>query len=81
MTTVAINGLVQEMREVKARMAQKESNDKNIEKAIVYSTYVLSKLVDSVNKLRSSIEESSKEERKREDQRLEKERRRDEELW
>ena len=75
-TTVAINGLDQEMQGVKARMAEKESNNKKIEKAIIDSTCVLCKLVDYINKLRSSIEESSK----REDRRLEKERRWDEEL-
>ena len=65
MTTVAINGLVQEMQGVKARMTRKESNVEKIKKALAVATCVLSKLVDPVNKLRSSIEKSSKEERKR----------------
>ena len=43
MTTVVINGLVQEMQGVEARMAEKEPNDKKIKKAIIYSTCVLSK--------------------------------------
>ena len=55
------------MQEAKARTIRKESNDEKIEKALVDATCVLSKLVDSVNKLRRSIEDSSKEEMKRED--------------
>ena len=55
MNTVAKNGLVQEMQGIKARMAEKEPNDKKLEKAIIDSTCKLSKLVDYINKLRSNI--------------------------
>ena len=60
-------------------MSKKESNDEKMEKAIVDATSVLSKLVDSVNRLRSSIEDSSKKEKWREERRQEREKKREEE--
>ena len=78
-TTIAINGLVVEMQGVRARMSRKESSDEKTEKAIVDATSVLSKLVDSVNRLRSSIEDSSKEEKRREERRQDREKKREEE--
>ena len=65
-TTISINGLVVEMQGVRARMSKKESHDEKTDQAIVDATSVLSKLVDSVNRLRSSIEDSSKEEKRSE---------------
>ena len=76
---VAMNGLVAALQSGSNQLARNEKSGERTEKALTEIAGILGKVADSLNRLKTAVEENTKEQRRREERYTEIERKREEE--
>ncbi|MEW8548314.1 MAG: hypothetical protein AB2693_32825 [Candidatus Thiodiazotropha sp.] len=76
---VAVNGLVEAIQGLREDVAKGAKTTQRIEKALVESNVMMSKMMDIMTRLKNTLDNNEKEERRREERRQEADRRREEE--